>query len=238
MAILVREIMNPELISVGPNDSIDDVRSCILGMGVTGVPVVDETGRPLGMVSLRDADAHSSRGGTARDRMSSPAVVVTESTPIRAAAQLLSDASVHRLVVVDREGRAVGIVSALDLVRGLIGEPASHPATFPHSDHETGLFWTDDHVLEMREVEAAPNGPGVFLLIAGGAGFPERPVWVEAAANVQERLTSIFSHPMRESPFLGRLLERGELRFRAAAVPDPEERERAVATLRERLELR
>jgi CBS domain-containing protein len=54
MSSRVREIMNRELFRVRPGDVPSDVLNGILALGITGAPVVDDAGRPLGMVSLRD----------------------------------------------------------------------------------------------------------------------------------------------------------------------------------------
>jgi CBS domain-containing protein len=234
MATAIREIMNPELFAVAPDDASDDVLTAILAMGVTAAPVVDGEGHPLGMVSLRDL-AGGKEGRTAAERMTSPAVVVRREAAILEAAQMLAETGLHRLVVVDRDGRAVGVVSALDIVRGLMGHPASHPAAFPHLDARTGLSWTDDRVLEMKEVEAAPNGPGLLVLVHGGRSVPETMVWAEAVENVQTRLLDMLSEPQQGQPVLSYWLQRGHLRFRAAGCADPLQRERALAVLAEEM---
>jgi CBS-domain-containing membrane protein len=36
----------------------------------------------------------------------------------------------HHVVVTDESGKAVGMLSALDALRALIGEPPKHPAAF------------------------------------------------------------------------------------------------------------
>jgi CBS-domain-containing membrane protein len=43
---------------------------------------------------------------------------------------MLAEHGTHQLVVVDDNGRAIGMVSAVDFVRGLLGVPAEHPHTF------------------------------------------------------------------------------------------------------------
>jgi CBS domain-containing protein len=228
MAVTVGEIMNRELYATRPGESAANVLQDLMGLGIGGCPVVDRENRPVGVVSVRDlfgeADA---RVG---DRMSSPALVLHESAPIREAARLMAEAEVHRIVVVDDQ-RAVGIVSSLDVIRGLLGLPSRHPVTFPHYDVETGLVWTDDHPLDAAHVEAAPDGPGVLLLIRGGVGRPETIVWGEAAENVRERLLDHLLTKIDGPNEISYWRDRGELRFRAAASSDKEECEGVLEQL-------
>ena len=127
MALRVGEIMNGELFSVGREDAVDMALRAILLLGITGVPVLDDNGKPLGLVSLRDLVADKP-GTTVGERMTQPPATVTADARIAAAARILARTRYHRLVVVDSAGRAIGMVSAVDMVRGLLGLPAEHPA--------------------------------------------------------------------------------------------------------------
>lgn len=226
MATIVREIMNRELFSVRPTDATSDVLNGILALGITGAPVLGQDGRPVGMVSLKDLVSRT--GSLAADLMTAPAAVVGAGAPIADAGRLLAETGYHRLVVVDADGRAAGIVSALDVVRGLLGLPAIHPSPFPHLDRETGLTWTDDFPLDLEHLDAAPDGPGLLVLIHGGASLRERVVWAEPCENVSTRLAGMLSTPQTEQPLLSWWLARRPLRFRAAAVADASTRRRAI----------
>ncbi len=228
MALRVREIMNPELFSVGPEEPAERALAGILALGITGVPVVDPQGKPVGLVSLRDLVGDGC-GTTAGERMTRPPATVPAEARIGEAARRLARTRYHRLIVVDEGGRAVGMVSSLDLIRGLLGLPAPHPASFPHLDRETGLSWTDELPLEMNELPAAPEGPGVLVLIHGGAGVAERVVWAESAENVRSRLREMLTAARPD--LLAAWLEHGGLLFRAASAPDPAERAEALSAV-------
>ena len=231
MSVKVREIMNRELFKVGPNAATSDVLNSILALGITGAPVVDDQGRPLGMVSLRDLVAAT---GTPSDLMTRPAVTIEEDARVAEAGHRLAETGRHRLIVVDAEGRAIGVVSALDVLRGLLGLPITHPAAFPHFDAETRLTWTDDVPLDLGHLDIAPDGPGLLQLVHGGAGLPERVVWVESCENVYTRLTDMLVEPQRDTPILAWWLAQKPLWFRAAAAADPVARRQALDTLRAR----
>jgi CBS domain-containing protein len=234
MAIRVREIMNREVFQARPADSVEQTLDGLLAMGITGAPVTDEKGRPLGVVSLRDL-LTGKEGATAAERMTAPAVVVRADAPIADAASLIAHSGYRRLPVIDDEGRVIGMVSVLDVLRALLGLPAVHPSAFPHFDLQTGLSWSDDAPLAPENVDVAPEGPGCLALVYGGAGSPESVVWVESPNNVRTRLIDMLSLP-QDSPELTRLLERRDhLRFRTASVADPELREKVKARLRARV---
>lgn len=236
MARQVHEIMSRELFSLAPGDDVAAAAESILGLGVTAAPVLDAARRPLGVASLRDL-IETDRGGTVAERMSRPALTVRQDATIEVAGKRLADGNVHRLVVVDADGRAVGMVSAVDLVRALLGLPVPHPAALPHLDLATGLSWTDDTTLEADRVGVAPDGPGIFVLVHGEVGQAERMVWVEASPNVRTRLSELVAVP-QEEPELRRLLERelAHLRFRATPVQDGARRDAMAAKLREHVE--
>jgi CBS domain-containing protein len=219
MAKRVQEIMNRELFWVGPEERVEDVLGYILALGITGVPVLDAERRPIGMVSFRDLTWVGA--ATVSDRMHKPALSVRAGSAIEEAARLIAQSGFHRLPVLDEHGSAIGLVSALDVVRGLVGAPAPHPRQFPHYDGERGLVWTDDTPLEPDWIEAAPDGPGVLLLVQGGANVTDHLVWAEPARNVRARLLDMVSLPQTGTPQLARILERSNLRYRAAAIEDP-----------------
>jgi len=225
MALTVSEIMNREVFSVGPAESVDATRAAILALGITGVPVVNEEGKPLGLVSLRDLVGERP-GTTAGERMTRPPATVPAEVRLGDAARRLARTRYHRLIVVDAGGFVVGMVSALDIIRGLMGLPAPHPASFPHLDRETGLSWTDDLPLELDEIHAAPDGPGVLVILHGGAGVAERVLWAESSESMRHRLKEMLTTV--QPGLLGAWLEHGGLRFHAASAPDPAERSDAL----------
>lgn len=229
MAVTIGEIMNRELYSTTGGESVGNVLRDLIALGVGGCPVVNGENQVVGVISIKDM-WEVSPSVTVKERMTSPAIVLHENAPIREAAMLMAEADVHRIVVVDDQ-QAVGIVSALDLIRGLLGMPTRHPGTFPHYDVATGLVWTDDYPLDHAHVEAAPDAPGVLLLIHGGAGKPETIVWGEDADNVRDRLIEYLQTPAGGATIISYWRGRGELRFRAAASTDPGEREAALEQL-------
>lgn len=134
----VKEIMAGPLVCVGPQTPLKEVAQLLLRHRITGVPVIDETGSVLGVVSQADlvreeqaAESESLRSGTHRirlrrtrdvprrtaaDVMSAPALEVEPQSSAVRAAWLMSQHDVNRLIVMER-GVAVGIVTRTDLIR-------------------------------------------------------------------------------------------------------------------------
>lgn len=120
----VADIMNPKLLYIREGDRLTMARSKIIEFGITAVPILDEQHRPVGVVSLRDLDQIGHVEPT------SPVSIVRCDATLDEGAKTLADSGVHHLVVVDEEGVAVGMVSAVDFVRAFVGRATTHPAAF------------------------------------------------------------------------------------------------------------
>ena len=138
------DIMTTNVVTVRPDTSIQAIAETLLKRGISAVPVVDEAGEVIGMVSegdllrFSDADrearrdwwltllaegetlnpdylAHlNTRRRNARDIMSAPVVTVTGHTEVSEIGKLLATHRIKRVPVL-RDGHIVGIVSRADL---------------------------------------------------------------------------------------------------------------------------
>lgn len=221
MARTVAEIMNRELLGIRPGERRQNVVDALAAFGVSAVPVLDAERRPIAMLSAKDLLREEEPSPNA------PVDTVAPDATIQAAAERMAETGHHELVVVDAAGHAVGIVSTLDVVRGLIGHPTPHPASFPHQDALYGVTWSDDVPLRADRASVAHDGPGVLVLVYGRAGSEESVVWAGACANVRARLDDLLTLP-QDDPLLARVLARGDLRFRVARVLD-DARARGIA---------
>lgn len=219
MALLVDEVMNRELFSTRPDELAHELTNYFSILGINSSPVLGADGALLGMISLRDLSV-GEWNARVQDLMRAPVVTVAAKSSIEEAARLMSETGFHRLPVVDSQQRVVGIVSSLDVLRGLIGMPARHPETFPHYDQETGLIWSDDMPLEFDRVEAAPRAPGLIAIVSGGVGKQERVVWAEMTHSIRDRVIDIFSLPQENHPSLWYWMQKPPLRFRFASLED------------------
>ncbi len=141
----VREIMTPSPAMVQTNTRVSEVAKILLSSTFTGVPVVDEEDRPVGVIARGGLiyKAHMPIGlgfltlsdhsktdevlsalwdRKASEIMSEPAVVIEQDQPATAAVDLMLEKNVKRLPVVDTAGRLVGILSRLDVFQTVIRE--------------------------------------------------------------------------------------------------------------------
>jgi hypothetical protein len=229
MAAIVEEIMNRELFSLSTSELARDALTYIVALGISGAPVVDADGVLVGVVSMRDLVTKDTE--LVSILMTAPPLTIGPKATIEQAGRIMGESGYHRLVVVDDGNKPIGVVSSLDIVRGLVGLPTGHPSTFPHYDQDTGAMWSDDRILELDRIEAAPEEAGVFVIIRGGAGSEERPVWVEESKNIRARLIDILTAQANQPTELRRILALRELRFRTARIQSSAARSRTAERL-------
>jgi hypothetical protein len=112
-SVLVRDLMKTEVVTVPPGLPVQAAAELLAFHRISGLPVLDE-GRLVGVVT--EADVIGKRGGTVAEIMTGDPVTVTEDTPARDLANLLTRRGIRRVPVV-RAGELVGIVSRGDVVR-------------------------------------------------------------------------------------------------------------------------
>lgn len=227
------EIMSRDPLTLHPQDSVGTALAAMLSRKVTCAPVTDDHGHPLGLLSLYDIVSKSS-GSTARTRMTSPAIVIGKEASLGVVARLLAATRRGRLVVVDREGRTVGVVTALDVVGALVHQPSAAPNRAV--EEHTGLEWSPPRPLEIAAVlEGAPDRPGLFVLLHGEPEVTEQVIWAESVDSVRTRLMHLLTYPQHAQPLLSVLLQQRLLRFRTCSVEREAHRLRLLSRLLERL---
>lgn len=110
--------------------SIQAVAALVIEGGLNGVPVVDESGKPIGIVTQADLVRHHYDGETASNRtpstagdvMSEVPFVLNEGTSVSQAAAVMSLGSMPRIPVVDSMGGVVGILTSLEVLYWLACE--------------------------------------------------------------------------------------------------------------------
>jgi CBS domain-containing protein len=123
---LVIDLMANDPIVVVADLPVAKVAEILSDYDVGGLPVVDASGRLMGVVSHTDLLRYWASGGTApgsdgllaRDVMTTPAVTIQGSASLGEAARLMAERHIARLVVVgDNADIPLGLISDSDLVR-------------------------------------------------------------------------------------------------------------------------
>jgi CBS domain-containing protein len=90
---------------------------------ISGAPVIDKSGKILGVVS--EADIVAKKGKRVREIMSKKIVSLDKESPVEQIAQLMMTHKIKRLPVV-RDNKVVGIVSRAHIVNAFaLGEHAA-----------------------------------------------------------------------------------------------------------------
>jgi len=110
------EIMMSGVLTATPVMPVDDLTKLLAFHNISGMPVLDEGGALVGIVS--EADVIGKQGATVGEIMTPEVVGVPPNAPIEQIAALMSERRIKRVpVVVD--GALQGMVSRADIVRAL-----------------------------------------------------------------------------------------------------------------------
>jgi len=128
----VTQIMTCDMTCARRDLPVAAVAALMVHSHIGCVPVVEEPGRPVGMITKRDLVEQMVAGGpsdtpgphhaaprTANELMMPLALTLGEHATIAHAAALMAAEDVHHTPIVDAGGRLIGIVSTMDIVRWL-----------------------------------------------------------------------------------------------------------------------
>jgi len=114
--VTARDIMSRDLVAILPAATFRELVELLARHRISGVPVVEEGGRLVGVATEADVLARS--GATVADIMTRQVLTVTEDTPIEDIGRLLARERIRRVPVVRGE-KVLGIVSREDVVRAM-----------------------------------------------------------------------------------------------------------------------
>jgi len=150
------ELMTANPLSLREDATLREAIAFLVDRGISGAPVIDEAGRPVGVLSQTDVLIHDREevehlSGTdiefgtplprhwwnefqiervdttpVRDLMTPAVFCVSADTPAASVIEQMRELNVHRLFVVDDAGVLVGVVTAMDIVRHLASPEESH----------------------------------------------------------------------------------------------------------------
>jgi len=109
----VAAVMTRAVITIGPDAKVTEVAELLGRHHITGMPVLDDHLRVVGVVS--EMDVVLKPGATVADIMTPEPRTIEEEVPLSEAAEILMAQRIRRLPVV-RHGKLVGLISRTDLV--------------------------------------------------------------------------------------------------------------------------
>lgn len=128
------DLMMPNPMSIRGDATVREAIAALTDHGYSAAPVIDEAGRPLGVLSRADilvhdreaidyvvpADDEEGPGADCvRDIMTPAVFCVSPDAPASRVVREMTELKVHRLFVVDDCGTLVGVISVLDVLRRL-----------------------------------------------------------------------------------------------------------------------
>ena len=146
--MLAKDIMTTEVVTVQPDNTVEEVIKLLLDNRISGIPVVNEDQEVLGMVTEADLMVRTQKlhvpsfiqilGGViylddpaefkeelkksvavkVADMMTEFPMTVEEDTTVEDIATIMSDEGVNRVPVV-KDGKLIGIISRADIIRSL-----------------------------------------------------------------------------------------------------------------------
>jgi len=187
--ILASDIMTRDVAVVHPDTTLLTAVKLMAARGISGLPVVDDRGRVVGMVSEADL-LRWHEGFTEREArwlnlladgfelapdflqeiheqhrkikalMSSNPITVAETTPAREIASLMHTQRIKRVPVL-RDGRLVGIISRGDLVRALADklDPLERPLAHHVRVDEALRLGREETIANVKEVQGPLDEP-------------------------------------------------------------------------------
>jgi CBS domain-containing protein len=144
--LTIRDVMSRPAMTVKPETPLKEVARRLVEHRISGLPVVDDEGRVLGVISEADlllkeqgpenvrhrrlarllGESTETRAQLAKlaatsagDAMTAPAITIGGGRPLAEAAATMTRLGVNRLPVVD-DGVLVGVVSRADLIRAYV----------------------------------------------------------------------------------------------------------------------
>jgi CBS domain-containing protein len=148
--LLARDVMVKKVITINKNASVAELSELLIKNKISGVPVVDDSGKLVGIATegdliIRDADLHFPRyfklldsiiyleslnkfkrnlrkylGTKVEDVMTSKVKIVKEDTPVNVVANIMVRNNVNRVPVLDNDGNLVGIITRADIVKSMV----------------------------------------------------------------------------------------------------------------------
>lgn len=229
MAESVAEIMDPDFCRASQADSVGQLLQELSARGLASVPVLDFSGRPIATATLSDLQ-HCRHLEELTEKAAHVVTSVHRDASIREAARALAEHNAEQLVLVDDAGVAVGAVSALDLLRALLGlgvDRSAGSSRAPVPGH-----WSPSVSFDLDAVAHIAAVPGIIVLIRAEGGLHPQLLWAEATSNLHERLDEMLRLP-QEAPELEALLSvyPRKLALRVLIVADGKRRERTLRAL-------
>ncbi len=148
--ILARDVMIKKVITINKNESVEKLSGLLVKNKISGVPVVDDSGKLVGIATegdliVKDADLHfpgyfklldsiiyleslnkfkknltKYLGIKVEDIMTAKVRTVNKDTTVNEVANIMIKYNINRVPVLDKKGDLAGIITRADIVKSMV----------------------------------------------------------------------------------------------------------------------
>ncbi|OFW62591.1 MAG: hypothetical protein A2Z35_03875 [Actinobacteria bacterium RBG_19FT_COMBO_36_27] len=148
--VLARDVMIKKVITINKNESVEKLSELLVKNKISGVPVVDDSGKLVGIATegdliVKDADLHFPRyfklldsiiyleslnkfkrnltkylGTKVEDIMTAKVRTVNKDTTVNEVANIMIKYNINRVPVLDKKGDLAGIITRADIVKSMV----------------------------------------------------------------------------------------------------------------------
>jgi CBS domain-containing protein len=124
----IARLMSRDLASCRPSDSLAAAVSTMWDRDIGFLPVLDEAGKPIGVITDRDACVAACTRGLRMDDISVDTVMSRQvwscnaQDTVETASRLMGDKQVRRALVVAEDGKLVGVITINDVARATLDQ--------------------------------------------------------------------------------------------------------------------
>ena len=116
-------VMNP--VTISPDATLAELKKLKEKTGFSGIPVVEDSGQVIGIITNRDTRFSDAWETPVRDLMTTEMVSIKMDTDISVARQMLHTHRIERLIIVDDDNRCVGLLTVKDMDKAAVNPNAA-----------------------------------------------------------------------------------------------------------------
>ena len=156
-SLKVSDVMARDVVQVPASQPLSDVAATFAEHAISAAPVIDDQGRCVGILSATDflrrdcpqeedtrGEEHrlvrmensmqlvSHRADVTSSYMTCDVQSIAADATLMTAAKVMCAEHVHRLPVLDKDGRVVGVISTMDIVSSLLNAVDEEATSFVH----------------------------------------------------------------------------------------------------------